>query len=90
MKKLLSFILTAAMLLSFTTVFADGFIPASYPIADEDMSLVDDLGFDSLAFINMVVAIENDYGITFNDEYINMEKLKTVKDVKNYLVQSQS
>ncbi|MBO5110829.1 MAG: acyl carrier protein [Clostridia bacterium] len=56
----------------------------------EDMSLVDDLGFDSLAFINMVVAIENDYGITFNDEYINMEKLKTVKDVKNYLVQSQS
>jgi len=57
---------------------------------NEDMSLVDDLGFDSLAFINMVVAIENDYGITFNDEYINMEKLKTVKDVKNYLVQSQS
>ena len=56
----------------------------------EDMSLVDDLGFDSLAFINMVVAIENDYGTTFNDEYINMEKLKTVKDVKNYLVQSQS
>ena len=56
----------------------------------EDMSLVDDLGFDSLAFINMVVAIENDYGITFNDEYINMEKLKTVKDVKKYLVQSQS
>ena len=56
----------------------------------EDMSLVDDLGFDSLAFINMVVAIENDYGITFNDEYINMEKLKTVKDVKNYLVQIQS
>lgn len=57
---------------------------------NEDMSLVEDLGFDSLAFINMVVAIENDYGITFNDEYINMNKLRTVKDVKNYLAQSQS
>lgn len=40
---------------------------------------------DSMAFVNMVVAIENIYGFDFDDEYISYEKLKTVKDVGDYI-----
>lgn len=58
-------------------------------IKEEDvkdtLQLKDDLSMDSMAFVNMVVAIENVYGFDFDDEYISYEKLKTVKDVGNYI-----
>lgn len=49
------------------------------------LQLKDDLSMDSMAFVNMVVAIENIYGFDFDDEYISYEKLKTVKDVGDYI-----
>lgn len=52
----------------------------------EEMTLVDDLAFDSLTFVQMVLMLENAYNIKFDDEYINIEKLKTVKAVADYLV----
>ena len=58
-------------------------------IKEEDikdtLELKDDLSMDSMAFVNMVVAIENIYGFDFDDEYISYEKLKTVKDVGDYI-----
>lgn len=58
-------------------------------IKEEDvkdtLQLKDDLSMDSMAFVNMVVAIENVYGFDFDDEYISYEKLKTVKDVGDYI-----
>lgn len=51
----------------------------------DEMALVDDLAFDSLTFVQMVLMLENAYNIKFDDEYINIEKLKTVKDVADYL-----
>lgn len=51
----------------------------------EEMTLVDDLAFDSLTFVQMVLMLENAYNIKFDDEYINIEKLKTVKAVADYL-----
>ncbi len=51
----------------------------------DNMVLSDDLAFDSIAFVNMIVLLENSYGFTFDDEYISIEKLKTVKDVANYI-----
>ena len=50
-----------------------------------EMTLIDDLAFDSLTFVQMVLMLENAYNIKFDDEYINIEKLKTVKDVADYL-----
>ncbi len=50
-----------------------------------EMTLVDDLAFDSLTFVQMVLMLENEYDIKFDDEYINIEKLKTVKDVAEYI-----
>lgn len=51
----------------------------------DTLQLKDDLSMDSMAFVNMVVAIENIYGFDFDDEYISYEKLKTVKDVGDYI-----
>ena len=51
----------------------------------DEMTLVDDLAFDSLTFVQMVLMLENEYNIKFDDEYINIEKLQTVKDVAEYI-----
>ena len=51
----------------------------------DEMILVDDLAFESLAFVGMIVSLERTYGIKFDDEFINMEKLKTVHDVAEYI-----
>lgn len=51
----------------------------------DEMTLVDDLAFDSLTFVQMVLMLENEYNIKFDDEYINIEKLQTVKHVAEYI-----
>jgi len=47
--------------------------------------LYEDLGYDSIGFISMVVAIEDAYNFAFDDEYINPEAFKTVEDVEKYI-----
>lgn len=54
-------------------------------VIKDEMTLVDDLAFDSLTFVQMVLMLETAYNIKFDDEYINIEKLKTVKDVAEYI-----
>lgn len=51
----------------------------------EDMSLVDDLAFDSVSFVSMIIMIEDVYLFEFDEEYISFEKLKTVRDVAEYI-----
>ena len=51
----------------------------------EEMTLTEDLSLDSLSFVHMVLMLENAYNIKFDDDYISMDKLKTVKDVEDYL-----
>lgn len=51
----------------------------------DEMTLIDDLAFDSLTFVQMVLMLEKTYNIQFDDEYISIEKLKTVKNVADYL-----
>lgn len=45
--------------------------------------LVDDLEFDDLDFIELVIYLEEDFGIEIIDE--DIEKCGTVQDVVNYL-----
>ena len=47
-----------------------------------DTKLVDDLHFDSLGIMMFAMAIEDEYGITFDDQALNFE---TVKDVVDYI-----
>jgi acyl carrier protein len=48
-----------------------------------ESSFIDDLGADSLDIVELVMAMEEEFGIEIPDE--DAEKLKTVQDVANYL-----
>jgi acyl carrier protein len=48
-----------------------------------EASFIDDLGADSLDIVELVMAMEEEFGIEIPDE--DAEKLKTVADVCNYL-----
>lgn len=48
-----------------------------------DASFIDDLGADSLDIVELVMAIEKEFGIEIPDE--DAEKISTVKDAINYI-----
>jgi acyl carrier protein len=48
-----------------------------------EASFIDDLGADSLDTVELIMKMEEDFGIEIPDE--EAEKLKTVGDVVNYL-----
>jgi acyl carrier protein len=49
----------------------------------EDASFVDDLGADSLDIVELVMALEEEFGISIPDE--QAESIKTVGDAVNYI-----
>lgn len=50
---------------------------------DADTNIVEDLGADSLEVVDMLMAIEENFGITVSDE--EALTLKTVKDVADFI-----
>ena len=48
-----------------------------------DSELVDDLGADSLDSIDIVMSVEDEFGIEVPDEVI--ENIKTVADIVDYI-----
>lgn len=48
-----------------------------------EASLTDDLGADSLAAVELSMAIEDEFGVTISDE--DLPELKTVGDLVNYV-----
>jgi len=48
-----------------------------------EASFIDDLGADSLDIVELVMAMEECYGIEIPDE--DAEKLRTVSDVQSYI-----
>ena len=49
----------------------------------KEASLIDDLGADSLDIVELTMAIEEEFGVSIEDE--ELEKVKTVGDILNYL-----
>lgn len=49
----------------------------------EDASFVDDLGADSLDIVELVMALEESFGVSIPDE--DAEGIKTVGDAVNYI-----
>ncbi|MGI9558163.1 MAG: acyl carrier protein [Thermodesulfobacteriota bacterium] len=58
--------------------------------ADEiepEMSFIDDLGADSLDLVELVMSIEDEFGIEILDE--DVEKIVTVQDAVDFIKESQ-
>ena len=49
----------------------------------DNSSLIDDLGADSLDIVELVMAMEEEFGLEIPDE--EAEKIKTVSDVVSYI-----
>jgi acyl carrier protein len=49
----------------------------------EDASFVDDLGADSLDIVELVMALEEEFGVSIPDE--QAEKIKTVGDAVDFI-----
>ncbi|MBS3957136.1 MAG: acyl carrier protein [Clostridiales bacterium] len=52
----------------------------------EDASFIDDLGADSLDLVELVMALESEFGVTIPDE--DVEAIKTVGDAVKYVVEN--
>ena len=50
---------------------------------DENTNVIEDLGADSLEIVDMLMAIEENFGISVSDE--EALTLKTVKDVAEFI-----
>lgn len=56
-----------------------------YSILNNQIDLIDDLGFDSITLIQLVVMLEDEFNMTFPDELFSMEYLRSYKYLKNYI-----
>jgi acyl carrier protein len=50
-----------------------------------EASFIDDLGADSLGLVELVLALEGEFGVEIPDE--ETQKIRTVQDVINYIEQ---
>lgn len=50
-----------------------------------EASFIDDLGADSLDLVELIMALEEEFGVEISDE--DAEKIQTVQDVVNYINQ---
>ena len=48
-----------------------------------EASFIDDLGADSLDLVELIMALEEEFGLEISDE--EAEKIQTVQDVINYI-----
>ena len=50
-----------------------------------EASFIEDLGADSLDLVELIMAMEEEFGIEISDE--DAEKIQTVQDVVNYITE---
>ena len=56
---------------------------ADFDEIDENTNILDDLGADSLDVVEMLMAVEESFGVSVPDEEI--PNLKTVRDIVEYV-----
>ncbi len=50
-----------------------------------DSRLIEDLGFDSLLMVNLIMEIENEFDIILSDSDYNFENFRTPLDILNLI-----
>lgn len=50
-------------------------------IQSEENLLIEDLGYDSLSIVDMIVALEDNLGISFDIASLDPDAIKRVKDI---------
>ena len=53
---------------------------------NDNTDLIDDLGFDSINIISLVVSIETEFDIEIPDEFLLLEKLRSYKEIKKMVL----
>lgn len=48
-----------------------------------DIDLIDDLGYDSLRLITLIVSIESYYDFEFDDRYLFLDVLRKISSIEN-------
>lgn len=71
-------------------IIADNYIvPVEVPQINTQTQLVQDLAFESIKLLELVVYLEEEFGIEFDDDRLTMENFETigliVKTVENLL-----
>ena len=64
-------------------LFADNKKSAMIETADENTKLVTELGFNSVSVLYMIIAIEESFGIVFDN--VTMNDFQTIGDVITYI-----
>lgn len=54
-------------------------------IINDSTRMINDLNFDSLMFVELVVAIEESFHFVFDDDYLKSNKIDKVKDLVQYV-----
>ena len=52
---------------------------------DENKSLTDDYGIDSVCILEIVVGIEETFGVTIEDTDFNMETFRSIASIAEYV-----
>lgn len=65
--------------------FLVGSLQESIEALDGDSRLGDDLGIDSLALVELIIALEEEFQIEFSDSDLDPEKIQTVGDIRDLL-----
>jgi len=56
---------------------------------NDDIRLIEDLGMDSLALMSLVLDIEDEYDISFDDGNLLFENFNRIGDLKNIIKELQ-
>ena len=51
----------------------------------EDINLFDDLNYDSIKFLQLIINLEESFQIEFNDEVLLIENFSTVAQIKHLI-----
>ena len=48
--------------------------------------LIEDLGYDSISLMQLIINLEERYGIQFKDEFLLMDKINVVGNIYDYIL----